>query len=76
MSSLLHGCERASLGLRLTPLARRISHLELLDEVEELNLVLQHYALTWGAKTFMPTAKPSPWKQWGLKIPSRAQLHC
>ncbi|KAG8218756.1 S-adenosyl-L-methionine-dependent methyltransferase, partial [Butyriboletus roseoflavus] len=54
------------------PELERISHLELLDEVEELNLVLQHYAITWGAKTFMPTAKSSPWKQWGLKMPSQA----
>jgi hypothetical protein len=26
------------------------SQLEMLDEVEELNLVLQHYAITWGVK--------------------------
>ncbi|KAI9568877.1 S-adenosyl-L-methionine-dependent methyltransferase [Boletus coccyginus] len=47
----------------------RISHLELLDEVEELNLVLKHYAITWGARTFMPVNQSSPWGQWGLKIP-------
>lgn len=47
----------------------RISDLELLDEVEELNLVLKHYAITWGAKIFMPVTKSGPWRQWGLKIP-------
>ncbi|KAF8132092.1 leucine carboxyl methyltransferase [Boletus edulis] len=46
----------------------RMSHLELLDEVEELNLVLKHYAITWGAKTFMPVHKSSLWGQWGLRI--------
>lgn len=28
--------------------SRRVSKLENLDEVEELNLVLEHYAVTWG----------------------------
>jgi [phosphatase 2A protein]-leucine-carboxy methyltransferase len=27
----------------------RVSQLELLDEVEELELVLSHYAVSWGA---------------------------
>lgn len=72
MSSLLRRSECAFLGLRLIPLTYRISHLELLDEVEELNLVLQHYAITWGANTFMPLAKLSPWETWGLKMPPQA----
>ncbi|KAJ3862700.1 hypothetical protein EV359DRAFT_83069 [Lentinula novae-zelandiae] len=29
----------------------RISKLEMLDEIEELNLVLEHYAITWGMST-------------------------
>jgi len=48
---------------------QRLSRLELLDELEELNLLLEHYAITWGAKTFMPTDKSSLWQQWGLKMP-------
>lgn len=28
----------------------RISELEMLDEVEELDLVLAHYAISWGTK--------------------------
>ncbi|KAF9222489.1 leucine carboxyl methyltransferase [Gyrodon lividus] len=51
----------------------RISSLEMLDEVEELNLVLEHYAITWGAKTFMPSeTSRSSWGQWGLKVPPAA----
>ncbi|KAL1756640.1 S-adenosyl-L-methionine-dependent methyltransferase [Schizophyllum commune] len=43
----------------------RISHLEMLDEIEELELVLAHYAITWGVRTPGP---PSPaWAGWGLK---------
>lgn len=30
--------------------ASRIAKLELVDEYEELNLVLAHYALAWGLK--------------------------
>ncbi|KAG9312203.1 cation transport protein-domain-containing protein [Chiua virens] len=44
---------------------QRISHLELLDEIEELNLVLQHYAITWSVKTFA-LAEESGWGQWSL----------
>ncbi|KAI0295199.1 S-adenosyl-L-methionine-dependent methyltransferase [Russula brevipes] len=29
---------------------RRLARLEMLDEVEELELVLEHYAVSWGAK--------------------------
>ncbi|KAF9019758.1 leucine carboxyl methyltransferase [Hymenopellis radicata] len=44
----------------------RISSLEFLDEVEELNLVLQHYAITWGLS--LPKSKhQSSWGVWGLK---------
>lgn len=49
----------------------RISHLEMLDEVEELELVLEHYAVTWGVK--IPCAQidgttgSDRWLEWGLK---------
>jgi len=36
----------------------RVSQLELLDEVEELELVLSHYAVSWGVTQEM---------EWGLK---------
>lgn len=43
----------------------RISHLEMLDEIEELELVLEHYAITWGVKLSDHEAQ-SPWINWGL----------
>ena len=49
-----------------------ISSLEMLDEVEELDLVLAHYAVTWGLK--LPNGQqpgsPSNWIEWGLKGPA------
>ncbi|KAF7291501.1 Leucine carboxyl methyltransferase 1 [Mycena kentingensis (nom. inval.)] len=42
----------------------RISHLELVDEVEELDLVLDHYAITWGLCT--PAHLGPSWSNWGL----------
>lgn len=27
----------------------RVGRIEMIDEVEELNLVLSHYAITWGS---------------------------
>lgn len=30
-------------------LATRVGKIEMIDEVEELNLVLAHYAVTWGS---------------------------
>ncbi|KAF8891822.1 leucine carboxyl methyltransferase [Infundibulicybe gibba] len=41
---------------------RRISSLEMLDEVEELNLVLDHYAITWGVR--IPDAGLETRRQW------------
>lgn len=38
----------------------------MLDEVEELNLVLEHYAITWGMKASSATTV-SPWIEWGLR---------
>ena len=29
---------------------RRVSKLEMLDEIEELKLVLSHYMIAWGSK--------------------------
>jgi [phosphatase 2A protein]-leucine-carboxy methyltransferase len=48
----------------------RISKLEMLDEIEELDLVLQHYAITWGIK--LPNAVDdsklkAKWLEWGIK---------
>ena len=40
----------------------------MLDEIEELELVLAHYAVTWGAK--LPSggaALGANWAEWGLK---------
>lgn len=43
----------------------RISALELLDEVEELNILLAHYALSWAVK--VPTeSKDQSWLGWDL----------
>ena len=39
----------------------------MLDEIEELELVLAHYAISWGAK--LPasiTEQTAAWAQWGL----------
>ena len=41
----------------------------MLDEVEELDLVLEHYAITWGVKVTAP-ALVTPWTNWGLKKPA------
>ena len=39
----------------------------MLDEIEELELVLAHYAITWGAKFPAKVAElKAPWSQWGL----------
>lgn len=56
----------------LMPSPSSISSLEMLDEVEELDLVLAHYAVTWGLK--LPSVPqlsiPSQWVEWGLKAPA------
>ncbi|KAH9889442.1 leucine carboxyl methyltransferase [Cubamyces lactineus] len=46
----------------------RISHLEMLDEIEELELVLAHYAITWGVK--LPSnagALKAQWRDWAIR---------
>ena len=45
----------------LTNRAHRVSGLEMLDELEELDLVLGHYAVTWGVLA------PGGWDGWGLR---------
>lgn len=51
----------------LTPILR-ISRLEFLDETEELDLVLAHYAISWGL--FLGNSDMCEnWGQWGLKQP-------
>ncbi len=48
--------------------ACRISQLEMLDEVEELELVLAHYAITWGAKFPGDSDElKAKWTEWSLK---------
>lgn len=41
----------------------------MLDEIEELDLVLEHYAITWGVQ--IPLGHPEDtkkrWREWGLK---------
>ena len=38
----------------------------MLDEVEELDLVLANYAITWSLKVFGDGVS-TPWAEWGLK---------
>ena len=38
----------------------------MLDEVEELDLVLEHYAITWAYKTF-GSGLSAAWADWSLK---------
>jgi [phosphatase 2A protein]-leucine-carboxy methyltransferase len=43
----------------------RMSRLELLDETEELDLVLAHYAISWGL--LLPASDShGDWGRWGL----------
>jgi hypothetical protein len=50
--------------------AGRIARLEMLDEHEELDLVLDHYAVTWALSRpeDMPVDDPRwvAWETWGL----------
>lgn len=40
---------RLTLAPSLFLLHRSVAKIEQIDEVEELNLVLEHYAVTWGS---------------------------
>ena len=52
-------------SLLTTPIPR-ISKLEFLDETEELDLVLAHYAISWGL--FVGNSDMNAnWGHWGLK---------
>ena len=42
----------------------RIVKLEMLDELEELDLTLNHYAITWAAKA--PVDGSEAWGEWCL----------
>lgn len=43
----------------------RISQLEMLDEIEELDLILDHYAVTWGLN--LPIgSNGSGWSEWRI----------
>jgi hypothetical protein len=48
----------------------RVSRLEMLDEVEELDLVLGHYAVSWGLLNF-----ETKWGDWGLKLSRSCRQH-
>lgn len=54
-------------------LLSRIAQLELVDEIEELDLVLEHYAITWGL-FIPPSASATLWSQWGLSIKAAAPV--
>lgn len=41
----------------------------MLDEVEELDLVLEHYAITWGLRIY-GSQSGTDWSAWGIKRPS------
>jgi hypothetical protein len=45
----------------------RIGKLEMLDEVEELDLVLEHYAVTWGVKLPSDGSTTAAWDRWGME---------
>lgn len=44
----------------------RISSLEFLDETEELDLMLSHYAISWGLYLGKPELQQD-WGDWGLR---------
>lgn len=43
----------------------------MLDEIEELDLVLEHYAITWGVKLYQKEGQSysADWSNWGLRPP-------
>ncbi|KAF8633361.1 hypothetical protein AX17_004532 [Amanita inopinata Kibby_2008] len=50
----------------------RVSRLEMLDEVEELELVLEHYAISWG----LVLDKDERWERWGLEEKEGVMSEC
>ncbi|KAF9268555.1 leucine carboxyl methyltransferase [Marasmius fiardii PR-910] len=51
----------------------RIAKLEFLDEVEELDLVLEHYAVTWAIFLPVNAKADSVWGHWGLTEKQRLE---
>lgn len=47
----------------------RLSKLEILDEIEELELVLAHYVISWAAKppSSANEEEKAAWLNWGLR---------
>ena len=43
----------------------------MLDEIEELDLVLEHYAITWGL--WQSSEKTASWNDWGFREQSSAE---
>ncbi|KAI0061215.1 leucine carboxyl methyltransferase [Artomyces pyxidatus] len=52
----------------------RISRIEMLDEVEELELVLNHYAISWGVKIPVSGTESADWSSWGLRRHIQAEV--
>jgi [phosphatase 2A protein]-leucine-carboxy methyltransferase len=48
--------------------AHRMSRLERLDEIEELDLMLSHYVISWAVNP--PSMNEEAWLSWGLQKPS------
>ena len=47
----------------------------MLDEIEELELVLAHYAITWGIKLPANSAElRAHWADWGIKQKKAGEL--
>lgn len=51
----------------LTVCLTRISKLEFLDEIEELELVLDHYVVAWGVKVAPESSLAALKDTWGLQ---------
>jgi [phosphatase 2A protein]-leucine-carboxy methyltransferase len=53
---------------------QRLSQLEMLDEVEELELVLDHYAISWGVKFPEGWVHEAGGAAWGLIPKEQEQI--
>jgi len=58
------------------PEQARIARLEMLDEVEELELVLQHYAISWGVKVPDGYKSADSWKNWAISKATVPHYDC
>jgi len=52
------------------PELSRITSLEMLDEVEELDLVLEHYVICWGFKSSQDAERSRRLLEWDLPLQS------